>query len=69
MHDDETGRLVAFHEDLLFTDLTLYNQKFADWLAFYNAQRPHHAIGQQPQLHFFLEHKPECQRWWTLTKA
>jgi hypothetical protein len=25
------------HEDLLFTDLALFNRKLADWLVFYNA--------------------------------
>ncbi|HXF08182.1 MAG TPA: integrase core domain-containing protein, partial [Candidatus Acidoferrales bacterium] len=50
------------HEDLLFTDLTLFNPKFADWLIFYNTQRPHFALGQQPPLSPLLQHQPECQR-------
>jgi hypothetical protein len=28
---------VDYHEDLLFTDLALFNRKLADWLVFYNA--------------------------------
>ena len=28
------------HEDLLFTDLALFNRKLADWLVFSNTQRP-----------------------------
>jgi transposase InsO family protein len=30
---------VDYHEELLFTDLALFNRKLADWLAFYNAER------------------------------
>ncbi|MGC9129259.1 MAG: integrase core domain-containing protein, partial [Acidithiobacillus sp.] len=58
---------VDYHEDLLFTDLALFNQKLADWLIFYNTQRPHHRLGQQTPLSFLLQHQPECQRWWTHT--
>jgi len=28
---------VDYHEELLFTDLALFNRKLADWLVFYNA--------------------------------
>jgi len=28
------------HEELLFTDLALFNRKLADWLVFYNASAP-----------------------------
>jgi transposase InsO family protein len=58
---------VDYHEDLLFTDLALFNRKLADWLVFYNAQRPHHSLGQQSPLSFLLQHQPECQRYWTHT--
>ncbi len=58
---------VDYHEDLLFTDLALFNQKLADWLLFYNTQRPHYRLGQQSPLSFLLHHQPECQRWWTHT--
>jgi transposase InsO family protein len=37
---------VDYHEDLLFTDLAVFNRKLADWLVFYNTERPHHAPGQ-----------------------
>ena len=60
---------VDYHEDLLFTDLALFNQKLADWLLFYNTQRPHYRLGQQSPLSFLLHHQPECQRWWTHTRA
>ena len=35
---------VDYHEDLLFTDLNGFNQKMADWLVFYNTERPHQAL-------------------------
>ncbi|WP_198322638.1 MULTISPECIES: integrase core domain-containing protein [Methylococcus] len=57
------------HEDLLFTDLALFNQKLAAWLVFYNTQRPRHRLGQQSTLQFLLQHLPECQRWWTHTST
>ncbi|MGN2390922.1 integrase core domain-containing protein, partial [Pelomicrobium sp. G1] len=59
---------VDYHEDLLFTDLARFNQKLADWLLFYNTQRPHHRLGQRTPLSFLLQHQPECQRWWTHTQ-
>ncbi|WP_038471648.1 integrase core domain-containing protein [Acidithiobacillus caldus] len=59
---------VDYHEDLLFTDLARFNQKLAEWLVFYNAERPHHRLGQQPPLSFLLQHQPQCQRWWTHTE-
>jgi transposase InsO family protein len=57
------------HEDLLCTDLDAFNQQLANWLVFYNAERPHHALGQRPPLRFLLQHQPECQRWWTHTNV
>jgi transposase InsO family protein len=45
---------VDYHEDLLFTDLALFNRKLADWLVFYNAKRPHHSLGQLFSLSFLL---------------
>jgi transposase InsO family protein len=60
---------VDYHEDLLFTDLAAFNQKLAEWLVFYNAVRPHHSLGQRSPLSFLIQHQPECQRWWTHTRA
>jgi hypothetical protein len=60
---------VDYHEDLLFTDLDRFNQKLADWLVFYNAERPHHSLGQRSPLQFLLQTQPECQRWWTHTPS
>jgi hypothetical protein len=59
---------VDYPEELLFTDLALFNRKLADWLVFYNAERPYHSLSQQSPLSFLLEHQPECQRYyWTHT--
>jgi hypothetical protein len=60
---------VDYHEELLFTDLALFNRKLADWLVFYNAERPRHALGQPSPLSFLLQHQPECQRYWTHTQS
>jgi transposase InsO family protein len=45
---------VDYHEELLFTDLALFNRKLADWLVFYNTERPHHSLSQQSPLSFLL---------------
>jgi transposase InsO family protein len=37
-------RLVTEIRHLRTTDLALFNRKLADWLAFYNAERPHHSL-------------------------
>jgi hypothetical protein len=54
---------------LLFTDLALFSRKLADRLAFYNAGRPHHTLGQRSPLSFLRQHQPECQRYWTHTPS
>ena len=58
---------VDYHENLLFTDLGLFNQKMAEWLVFYNTQRPHYRLGQKTPLSSLIQQQPECQRWWTHT--
>jgi DNA-binding NtrC family response regulator len=60
-------RLVTEIRRLRTTDLALFNRKLADWLVFYNAERPHHSLSQQSPLSFLLQHQPECQRYWTHT--
>jgi len=55
------------YEELLFTDLALFNRKLADWLVLYNTARPHHSLGRQSPLSFLLQHQPECQGYWTHT--
>jgi transposase InsO family protein len=44
------------HEELLFTDLALFNRKLADWLGVSDAERPHHTLGQRTPLSFLLQH-------------
>ena len=58
---------VDYHEDLLFTDLALFNRKPTEWLVFTHTERPHHGLDQPSPLSFLLHHQPECQRWWTYT--
>jgi transposase InsO family protein len=60
---------VDYHEELLFTDLALFNRKLADWLVVPDTERPHHFLGQQSPLSFLLQHQPECQRYWTHTRC
>ncbi len=36
---------VQFEEDLLFTDVPLFNEKCLEWLLLYNTERPHHSLG------------------------
>jgi transposase InsO family protein len=39
---------VDYHEDLLFTDIDLFNKKMADWITFYNTQLPHLSTKPNP---------------------
>ncbi len=58
---------VDYHDDLLFSDLTLFNQKLAEWLVFYNTQRPHHSLKRQSPIQYLSQQLPYCQRYWTCT--
>ncbi len=58
---------VDYHEDLLFTDVACFNQELAQWLVFYNTQRPHHSLGLQSPIQSLLTPHPECQMLWTYT--
>ena len=40
---------VDYHEDLLFIDLNLFNQKMSEWIVFYNTQLPHLATKPFPK--------------------
>ncbi len=59
---------VDYHDDLLFSDLTLFNQKLAEWLVFYNTQRPHHSLKRQSPIQYLSQQLPYCQRYWTCTR-
>jgi transposase InsO family protein len=41
-------------QDLLVTDLPLFGRRLADWLIFYNAERPHQALGLKSPLEFLV---------------
>ena len=45
------------NQDLLLTDLPLFGKRLADWLVFYNSQRPHQALGLKSPLEFMLLEK------------
>ena len=62
-------QFVDYHEDLLFDDLADFNRKLADWLLFYNTERPHHSLRLHSPVQFLIQHQPECQRWWTHTTS
>ena len=57
------------HRPLLRDDVAGFNRKLADWLVWYNAERPHYALGQVSPLRRMMTALPaqECQRWWTHT--
>lgn len=61
-------QFVDYHEDLLFSDLELFNQKLAQWLITYNTTIPHHRLQLQSPVQWLLSHHPECQRYWTNTE-
>ncbi|MBI3322917.1 MAG: transposase [Candidatus Omnitrophica bacterium] len=45
------------HQDLLLTDLPLFGKRLVDWLIFYNAERPHQALGLKSPLEFMVFEK------------
>ncbi len=45
------------HQDLLLTDLPLFGKRLANWLIFYNGERPHQALGLKSPLEFFVLEK------------
>ena len=53
---------VAFHEDWLFDDLAVFNQKLADGLLADNTVLPDQSLGRQSPGLFLLHHQPEGQR-------
>ena len=57
------------HRALLRDDVSTFNARLVDWLLWYNAERPHHALGQVSPLQCILKSLPaeECQMWWTHT--
>ena len=62
-------QFVDYYEDLLFTDIELFNQKMADWLIDYNTKIPHHSLLMKTPVEYLLEKCPECHMLWTNTTA
>ncbi len=64
---------VQFEEDLLFTDVPLFNEKCLEWLLLYNTERPHHSLGNLSPLEFLIREQgpppdddpPESHMLWT----
>ncbi len=60
-------QFVDFHEDLLFTDLRLFNEKLAEWLFKYNTIRPHKGLDLQTPVQYIINHNQKCSLGWTHT--
>ena len=60
-------QFVDFHEDLLFTDLNLFNEKLADWLVKYNTLRPHKGLALKTPMQYIIDNHKKCNMWWTHT--
>lgn len=58
---------VDYNEDLLFEDLFLFNEKMADYIIWFNRDRPHYSLGQISPLQYLVNSNQKCQRYWTHT--
>ena len=60
---------LRWNRALLRDDVAAFNEKLMDWLLWYNAERPHHALGQVSPFRAMMQALPaeECQMWWTDT--
>lgn len=59
---------VAYHEDLLFTDVNLFNDKLLDYLVWFNTERPHYGLGLKSPCEFLQEHH-QCNMYWRKTRS
>ena len=57
---------VAYHEDLLFTDVNLFNDKLLDYLVWFNTERPHYGLGLISPYEFLKIHH-QCNMYWRKT--
>jgi hypothetical protein len=58
------------HEDLFFYDLPRFNQYLLDWIAWFNAERPHHGLGLLTPLDVLARYVgPECEIYWPSTAS
>ena len=60
-------QFVNFNEDLLFTDIDLFNEKMANWLIDYNTIIPHHSLQMKTPVQSLIENNPLCHMYWTNT--
>jgi transposase InsO family protein len=59
---------VDVYEDLLFYDLPAFNDRLLEWLYWFNAERPHHALGLRTPLDILADHLgTECRMYWPST--
>lgn len=56
---------------LLRNDIARFNEALADWLLWYNTERPHESLGMLSPLRYIVSTLPaeECQRYWTRTSC
>jgi transposase len=57
---------IDMHEDIIH-DKTLFHQKLADYLIFYNTQRPHKSLGLKSLIDYLIEHGKMSQMCLTYT--
>ncbi|MDP2704551.1 MAG: integrase core domain-containing protein, partial [bacterium] len=60
---------LRWNRALLRDDVPAFNEKLVDWLIWYNAERPHYALGQVSPLRSTMRSltSDECHMWWTHT--
>lgn len=59
---------VDYHEALLFDDLDAFNDRLFEWLHWYNAERPHHALALRTPLDILADQLGnECRMYWPNT--
>ncbi len=60
------NEFAAYHEDLLFTDIDLFNDKLLDYLVWFNTKRPHYGLGLlSPDEYLRINH--QCHMYWRKT--
>lgn len=62
-------QFIDYHEDLLFTDLDLFNEKMADYLIDYNTIIPHYSLQMNSPVQYLLNTNPQCHMYWTRTTS
>jgi len=60
---------MVYHRALMRDDVSAYNRQLIDWLLWYNAERPHSALGLLSPFQSMIRGLTgaESQRWWTYT--